>query len=250
MRKLLLVGLLVAVAPLHAATGSCWEVADKVEQSMLEMEGQMQMLFRDAVTCQPIEGAQVQFMGEKFNSDTRDAITLPVPPDEVNTSLPLSVTKTGYMSYKDRVTVAAGSIWQTRFLLSQEIPAHSARFVLSWGEMPTDLDLHLKSDNMHISYRHMRDLQGAAKLDIDAMQGFGPETITLHRVDGRKDYRLLVHQYSSAGDIKKSHARVAVYANGALNRIIELDNAPGRCNQVAEVVHGSLSFDSKSVADC
>ena len=245
MNKLLVTCLLILAWPLQAATATCWEVADKMEQAMLEADGNMQLLFRDATSCEPVAGANIEFMGERFRTDLKGAITMPVPPDGINTSSQIVVNKTGYMSYKDRVTIASGSIWQTRFLLSKKISVHSVRFVLSWGDSPSDLDLHLKSQNMHISYRHMRDQQGAARLDIDAMKGYGPETITLHHVEAQKNYSLLVHQYSYKGSIQ-SPARVAVYANGQLDRVVSLDNVQGRCVQVVNIVDGALKYDISS----
>ena len=247
MKQLILFAFLITSNSLHAAA-SCWEVGDKMEQAMREAEGSMQLLFRDAVNCQPIPRAKIQFLGETFTTDRLGAITFPVPPDNLNTSMSLSTQKDGYIDYHDQITVAAGSVWQTRYLLSPKLPAESARFVLSWGASPKDLDLHLKSENMHISYRNMNSYGSTAQLDIDALQGFGPETITLNRVDQNQYYQLLVHQYSSAGAIQPP-ARVAIYTDGSLQQVVRLQNNRGRCLSIAEIVNGEVEINPQSVQE-
>ena len=244
MKMLLGISLLFYVLAIKAESAPCWDVADKSRQGMLEVEGLIQLLFRDATNCNPIAGADVELMGQHYKTDSSGAILLDTPSSNINRMELITVSKSGYMRYTNQIDVAAGSIWQTRFLLSQEIPATSARFVLSWGNSPADLDLHLKSAKMHISYRHKTNVQNAARLDIDARKGFGPETITLDRLDRGQRYQVLVHQYSRAGKIK-SPAQVAFYANSGLDRIVELDGSiSGRCLQVAEIVNGMINYNT------
>ncbi len=61
----------------------------------------------------------------------------------------------------------------------------SIRIILDWDKSPNDLDAHLVKDgDYHISYRNKRVADdGAAQLDRDDMNGYGPETITINNVE-------------------------------------------------------------------
>ena len=106
----------------------------------------------------------------------------------------------------------AGSLFFNRFSVSQMLTPGRLRVVLDWDRAPLDLDAHLiKVGAYHISYRKMRVYQDQAKLDRDDRDGYGPETITIERVDPTARYRFYVHDYtrsSKMGDMSKAHVRV------------------------------------------
>jgi uncharacterized protein YfaP (DUF2135 family) len=97
---------------------------------------------------------------------------------------------------------------------------------LDWDKEPGDLDAHLvKQNSYHISYRNMKtSIDGLAKLDHDAMNGYGPETITLNNVDSDGKYEFYVHNFSeqnknaSAG-LSRSKATVKVFSSAGLQKI-------------------------------
>jgi len=57
----------------------------------------------------------------------------------------------------------------------------SFRVVLKWGKDPADLDAHLKTPDCEVNYNYkVCNRRGyTAVLDVDARQGYGPETITV-----------------------------------------------------------------------
>ena len=112
------------------------------------------------------------------------------------------------------------------------------RIVLTWGELPQDLDAHLtgpkviqdssiSGDRFHIywpSYYRTYDYNNIvfAKIDLDMGEGYGPETISVHQgINGT--YSFFVHNFSyedtnpnntMRGDplgLAKSNATVKIY---------------------------------------
>ena len=107
------------------------------------------------------------------------------------------------------------------------------RFVLSWGATPPDLDAHLVSvstdgtEGCEVYYKQKTcsDASYSAHLDVDARQGFGPETITLEPTAGvspgiSSSFVYKVYRYSDAGSLYNSAAHVDVYnASGLLRSV-------------------------------
>jgi len=96
------------------------------------------------------------------------------------------------------------------------------RIVLNWGAEPKDLDSHLAYSGNHV---YFMDKQGdQANLDVDHVDGYGPETITLTQKKSGVKYLYAVHNYSE-GDQKGStsissisKAKVFVYVGSSLVR--------------------------------
>ena len=75
--------------------------------------------------------------------------------------------------------------------------------VLTWGENPRDLDLHItgprsNGERFHVAYYNMHETENGeeiAFLDRDDITSYGPETITLHKqIPGV--YRFSIHDYT------------------------------------------------------
>lgn len=81
----------------------------------------------------------------------------------------------------------------------QEPEEGSLRIILSWGEIPYDLDSHLTgpradATRFHVYFSHQTD--GDISLDVDDTSSYGPETITIPNLyDGM--YRYSIHNYSN-----------------------------------------------------
>jgi len=96
------------------------------------------------------------------------------------------------------------------------------RIVLTWGATPNDLDSHLSFPDNHVFYVHKQG--DAAKLDVDDIDGFGPETITIEKKKIGQKYLYAVHNFTD-GDAKGSsrlstvsQAKVFVYIGSTLVR--------------------------------
>ncbi len=171
----------------------------------------------DATTNQPIAGAEIRIPGSQFKTSAGDdgAFTLKGFPDGPQT---FEVTADGFISYRFE---AESSQDPVRILLSPGLADGQIRIVLSWKRLPEDLDAHLEgplpeNQTFHISYGNKGSVDKEfVNLDLDASEGFGPETITvLGAVPGT--YRYYVHDYSHQSEqgtdhLAKSDAMVQIY---------------------------------------
>ena len=95
------------------------------------------------------------------------------------------------------------------------------RAVLRWGEYPSDLDSHLAYKNNHIFFREKEGEK--AHLDVDDIDSYGPETITVVHRKENNAYIYAVHDYSngsknSSKSLGNSGATVDVYIGKTLMR--------------------------------
>lgn len=222
----------------------CWSRVELAEMAQDEFDGKARLSIKDAISCKPVENADFYLGKTKFTSDENGIITLPIPPEDMDAELPIKIEKKGYIPTKEYLLVTFGTFWKTQFLISKNLPKKSARFVLSWGEEPMDLDLHLKANMYHVSHKNTQDVKGLAKLDRDSRRGYGPETITLKTVDINDEYSLVVHRYSYKGKID-SKGQVKVYLNNKLDAIVTLPNTNERCLEVATIKNNQVSYKTK-----
>jgi uncharacterized protein YfaP (DUF2135 family) len=96
------------------------------------------------------------------------------------------------------------------------------RIVLNWGATPQDLDSHLVHPSTHVFFSKKKGDQ--VELDVDDVDGYGPETITLQKKKPGVKYLYAVHDYTH-GDKKgnsalsnNSKAKVFVYVGSSLVR--------------------------------
>jgi uncharacterized protein YfaP (DUF2135 family) len=132
------------------------------------------------------------------------------------------------------------------------------RIVLSWGRNPSDLDAHLTGPNagspvlqsttdstrFHIFYppgaENSEKIAPFARLDIDDVDAFGPETITLTKFNPG-GYRFSVHDYSnrssaSSNELGRSAAKVELYTGlGSTLQTFFVPNQPGTVWTVFEL---------------
>jgi len=225
---------------------SCWttnEIADMAQDSWDETVFSV----KDSVTCAPIANATIKVGPFKLKTDVYGQVTVPNPPEDMDKNgVPIQFLHEGYITANEKVMVFAGSYWNNLFLMSKELPLDSARFVLSWDTKPLDLDLHLKSNEYHISYRKTKDIANTVKLDRDARKGFGPETITLNKLNKNNNYRVIVHRFSNDSSINNK-AQIRVYLNNKLDRIVRLQNTDERCIEIATIKDNEIKYQLKKL---
>lgn len=95
------------------------------------------------------------------------------------------------------------------------------RIVLTWGENPSDLDSHLAYSNNHIFFN--AKIGSNANLDVDDIDSYGPETITIEKKQLGTKYIYAVHNYTflhqpNSNSLAKSNAKVNVYIGQTLVR--------------------------------
>ncbi len=99
------------------------------------------------------------------------------------------------------------------------------RVVLTWGTTPADLDLHTVYSGNHVFFSHKEGT--ASNLDVDDIDGSGPETITIEKKIFGQPYLFAVHDYTNRGTTERaalaeSRARVFVYVGQTLIRRYEV----------------------------
>lgn len=241
--------LLATMLTTNLFSASCWNIKDDENNDFKEMESSMVFSFKDAVNCKPISNANISFFGQNFTTNRDGEFEIPTPPDDLDMTTSLKAKRDGYMNLKQNITASIGTFSTVRFLMTQHVPLTQARIILSWGEKPRDLDLHIKSEDFHISYRNKSGSQYKVSLDKDSMNGFGPETITIKQLEENKKYDIYVSRYSSSGKINNS-VNLSVYANGELDKSLQFpNNIKSKCIKVATIYNSKVKYGIEEVSN-
>jgi uncharacterized protein (TIGR03067 family) len=134
----------------------------------------------------------------------------------------LTATKTNYINGTEgTIVVGNGQNKIVNMVLSPVAGDIQYRIVLTWGILPKDLDAHLIKGAYHIFYGYMgyKDSGPFTTLDVDDTSSYGPETITIYKMNGDAG-KFFVHNYSGdhASDIAltASQAVVKIYSGSTL----------------------------------
>lgn len=202
----------------------------------------------DAVTGKGIDGASMSFNPTSGSGDTVGTLTDSYGEFSVQLkpgSYEIEITKDGYIKEEFNFTVEKGKTYSgVQFVLSPALSGE-ARIVLEWGSKPTDLDSHLtgtssKGNGVHVYF--LDTVCEAAELDLDDTDGYGPETTTIHDLDG--DYTFAVQDYTFSGTMAQNGATVKVYLPGQEPVTITLGADSGVDNvwEVCRINHGKLEI--------
>jgi hypothetical protein len=197
----------------------------------------------NAQTGRGIFGAAIQGPGGQLavsEGGGRYTITgLPIGRVELTASYP------GYITDTQQVIVSSPTEpARLDFVLSRVLAPGEVRIVLVWGAVPRDLDSHIwlpgastlptgqtvgtlgaaTASGQHIFYAARGDQNRApfVGLDVDDVDGFGPETITIRRLQPGR-YTYAVHQFTTDGTLALSGARVTVLAG---DRVVQRFQVP------------------------
>ena len=173
---------------------------------------------------QNIQGAEVIF--QKNGETSVQAVTdangkISIPKifngiDDNNTTL--IIKKPGYSTL-----VTKGPVNNLTYALSPVMDQlDGLRVVLSWGKDPADIDSHISYPGNHICFASKTG--SMANLDVDDVDSFGPETITIDKKLSGQKYIYAVHNYTDKGLVagtrlsNVSDARVFIYIGNTLIR--------------------------------
>lgn len=233
------------LAPLEKRSGD--PIRDRIRQKAAdqnsELRKQLTLYFLDAQTGVGISGAEVSLLNEHGRTDHGGRVCFTYPSgDLMNEVLKATFEKRGYVKMSAELRFMAGALFFNRFSVSKALPPGKLRIVLDWGAQPSDLDAHLLREGAyHISYREMRVYQDLALLDRDDRDGFGPETITINRVDPKAHYSFFVRDFTQSGKLSESKAHVRVYSGQNLLKTYEIPaQVSGHDWQVFSVINGEL----------
>ena len=244
LKKALILGSLT----ISLMANSCWTSVEVSNFAQDEFSDYARFSIKDAVTCEPLDGVLVKLGDDVYKTDKKGQIKVSLPDSTIDKRVSIKMRKKGYIAADEKVMTVFGSYWNNLFLMSKDLPLKSTRFVLSWGSSPQDLDLHLVSNNNHISYRHTRSISGKVELDRDAKRGYGPETITAKDLDKNDTYRVIIYKYTSGGNINDK-GQVRIYANSELNKTLRLPNTSSRCIEVASINNNKITYNTKILDD-
>ncbi len=241
--------LLTIFITLSANADSCWTSLELSKFAQDELDDKATFTIRDAVSCEAVSFAEFYLGSMRFKADAKGLVHLPMPPEDMDRQLPITIKADGYITAKEKILVTFGSYWKKQFLMSKKLPPQSARFVLSWGAKPSDMDLHLVANNYHISYRYTKNIPQTARLDRDTTNGYGAETITVDALDQEDAYKVLVHNFSNNASIDNK-VQVRVYANNQLENIVMLSTTTQRCLEIASIRDNVITYETKASDLC
>lgn len=223
---------------------ACWNMMELADiEGTAELDDKFIISLKDAVSCQPVTDAAVTIGRVKLTSDHNGFISLPTKPfaNIMDDRITMKVERSGYITLKTDLLIQVGTIMNRRQTMSRQLPLENIRFVLSWDQQPSDLDLHLQGDNFHISYRNMRSYPNMARLDRDAREGYGPETITLKRALPNQSYSVSVDNFSGES-MSAGSGKLSIYAKNRLKREITLPSLSSGLHRLLTIRDGKLDL--------
>ncbi len=207
------------------------QVTTKSADVFEELEtGNLTLRFFNAVNGHSIAGGvvQIETIGEMQTDEEGKVLFAPPEQDGILTA---RFAAEGYIPTEFPLEIMAGTLFFNRVSISPKLDIKFVRIVVDWDKEPRDLDAHFVktgNDGYHISFRNMRVLaDGSGMLDIDAIHGYGPETITVKEVSKKSVYEYSLFDYSNqnnknATGLSDSKATVKVYGDGKLLKIFQV----------------------------
>lgn len=196
------------------------------ECTIHENEGVINGYVRDASSGVGIPSAIISVNGITTTSNTSGWYEISDLPQ--NRQLPISARAAGFHPYFDHAIIWGSDPLRRDITLDPALASGQFRFVLTWGSDPRDLDSHMwvplgGGQYYHVYFANRGDLDDPpyAELDVDDVNGFGPETITLlPQYSGLYDYA--VYEYSGDGTLATSGAVVNIYDGNDLMHSLDV----------------------------
>lgn len=138
----------------------------------------------------------------------------------------IEISKDGFITNYETVQALGDRTTRLDSSLMPKVSGDVYRFRLSWGQTPSDLDLHMYEPvfKSEISYSNPADPEKNAQLDVDDTDGFGPETITINE-QAPGFYQLFVHNYSGQVALINSSAKIEVFKGNDIVKVINVPTA-------------------------
>lgn len=223
---------------------------DKANDAQDKAGGLVPMRFFNALDRKPIPGASVEIPNVgTFTTSSEGKIAFPKKPDGNYT---LIFTKEGFITTPIDFRILLGAVDINWYNISPGFSSKDYRIVLEWAEKPADLDIHFEktggSGQYHIAYHAMKSAEdGNTVLDRDDTSGYGPETVTVGKVDIKGSYICWVHDYTNRNNgastqMAKEGAVVRVYSQNRLMHTFRIPaNGVGARWNVFKIEKGSVT---------
>lgn len=135
----------------------------------------------------------------------------------------VTISKNGYVTTNFNVIVQRSNRYAQNATIAEQSQSDTYQIVLTWSADPRDLDSHMtgtlpSGETFHTYFRNKNcyyNNKHVCKLDVDDVNGYGPETITV-QVNNTAPYYYYVYKYSGRGSLSSSGAQVKVYKSGKL----------------------------------
>lgn len=212
------------------APGPIYLEAIRLQLATTDETGSISGCISDAATGNPVPGVTVnirQGLGSHSGSILKTTSTNQDGVYSFENLIPggytIELSAQGYTTAYYTVEVISGQLnTKQNGTITRVLQEGETRIVLTWGETPNDLDSHLYGptsggDKVEICYynpEYHENGELAIKLDVDEVEGYGPETTTIYnQISGV--YTFVVHNWS--GDhyddkpLSQSLAQVKVY---------------------------------------
>ena len=226
-----------------------------------DRKGVLAGIVTDAVTGEGVDSARLFFEASRDSSHSEQgstsdggAFSVELEPDIYT----ITISCDGYMEESFEFEMEKGRSYSgEQFIISPNLAEGTARIVLEWGAQPRDLDSYLigESDSagsVFVGYYDKVASFGGetiAELDVDDVDGYGPETITLYDLNGV--YKYTVVDYRSTSTLQQYGATVKVYLPGQDPVTISVEPGAGIDNywEVFELDHGQLNIWNRAGDD-
>lgn len=220
--------------------------------------GRMTGIVLNAVTGDGVPGASLTF--EPMNgkgtrnatlADNNGAFSIDLTPGKYE----IAVQAEGFITDEFTCEIEEGKTYSgEQFVISPELATGTARIVLEWNSQPRDLDSYLtgRTDSgydVNVNYGRMTASSGGdtlATLDVDDTDGYGPETTTIHDLNGV--FKFTVKDFLRTGSMSQYGATVKIFLPGQEPITITLDTSAGIVDvwDVCEIDHGQLKILNES----
>lgn len=165
----------------------------------------------------------------------------------------VQMVKDQYMDTYSSLFVSKETGNRISIYATPELNEDEYRIVLTWNATPRDLDSHLfapndtENDDYHICYYHMSDYEGNTSLDVDDVDGYGPETTTINHIK-QGHYKFYVSDFTNCSmdneesmEMSMSSATVRVYGKQGLIQTFYVPvNQKGVIWEVFEIRDGTV----------
>jgi adhesin/invasin len=142
----------------------------------------------------------------------------------------MKVTRSGFSSFEQSLDIQDVTVYEQNAVLSPDLNGKAARVILTWSSTPLDLDSYLwvpaagaPNSLIKVNYQTKEPAGADANLDVDARQGYGPETITISSLHPGV-YCYVVNRYT---DLPQSYgsAVVKLYLSDGTNKEYKIESA-------------------------
>lgn len=157
----------------------------------------------------------------------------------------VKVSQAGFITEEFTVDVNPDGTLED-FTISPALEQGEIRIVLEWGAQPRDLDSYIRGETddgkkVFTSYRSKVCQDGdnvLAELDVDDINGYGPETTTLYALDGV--YEFVVQDFHATYTMAGSGATVKVYVGNETPIVINVAAEVENQWLVCRIDHGEV----------